>query len=151
MCTGRAWIARERRGGRRGRLLRGTDLEADKARMRVLYVEDDDDNREITAAQLERMGHEVVVSAGASEAKAALGQPFDVVVVDLQLPDGDGWDVARAVKRQAPGTPVVVLTGWGGVVAADVAHARGVEGVILKPITADKLARVISTAAGRVA
>jgi CheY-like chemotaxis protein len=119
--------------------------------MRVLYVEDDEDNREITAAQLVRLGHVVVVAERASEAEAALHEPFDVVVVDLQLPDGDGWDVARAVASRAPGTPVVLLTGWGGIVAADAAHARGVRGVILKPITLDKLSRAIDAAAGRVA
>jgi CheY-like chemotaxis protein len=121
------------------------------SRMRVLYVEDDEDNREITAAQLERMGYEVVVTSLAAEAEAALSRSFDVVVVDLQLPDGDGWDVARAVKERAPGTPVVLLTGWGGIITSDVAHAHGVDGVILKPISADKLARALKTVTGRVA
>ncbi len=121
--------------------------------MRVLYVEDDEDNREITAAQLAQLGHEVVVTARAADAEAALddGEAFDVVVVDLHLPDGDGWGVARVVKERVPGTPVVLLTGWGGVIAADVAHARGVEGVILKPITAEKLGRALAAAAGKVA
>ena len=41
------------------------------------------------------------------------GGEFDVVLTDLSLPERSGLDVARAVKRMRPGTPVVLITGWG--------------------------------------
>lgn len=107
--------------------------------LRVLYVEDDDDSREITVALLEQVGHIVTATSLARDAIARCDDGWDVVLVDLTLPDADGWTVARAVKDRNPATPVALLTGWGTQVSGPEARSRGVDEVISKPIGARDL------------
>jgi DNA-binding response OmpR family regulator len=89
--------------------------------VRVLFVEDDRDTLDGYAAYLTHHGYEVLPAATGLEALklAALLGP-DVVVLDLGLPDIDGWEVARQLKA-APNTksvPIIALTG------ADLPHER---------------------------
>lgn len=87
--------------------------------MRILLI--DDDLRVLDAVQtiLEMESHEVVATFGGRAGIdafhfAALNQnPFGVVITDLTMPDASGWDVAQAVKRRSPDTPVILMTGMG--------------------------------------
>jgi len=68
---------------------------------------------------LERDGHHVETADGGRDGVAAFlkaakdGAAFDVVITDLGMPYVDGSQVARLVKAAVPGTPVILLTGWG--------------------------------------
>ena len=66
--------------------------------MRVLLVEDDVRVAAALASALRRRGYEVVHCATAADALAA--EPADLVLLDLGLPDGDGIDVCRALRRR---------------------------------------------------
>jgi PAS domain S-box-containing protein len=88
-------------------------------RLRILLVEDHADTRRMMARLL-TMGHADVTAAGTvAEALAAVAAasppspPFDLLVCDIGLPDGTGHDVARAVKRTAPDTWCLALSGFG--------------------------------------
>src|SRR3990172_9595132 len=98
--------------------------------VRVLCVDDDDENREVTAEVLGGGGYAVALAATARDGMAAFDDGCDVVLVDLSLPDHDGWTVARHVKQRSPGTPVVLVTGWSGAVSLDGARRCGVDEVI---------------------
>jgi two-component system OmpR family response regulator len=116
--------------------------------LRVLLVEDDDDNRELMAEVLRTSGHEVLAAASGPEGLRALSeQPVDVVVTDVGMPGMGGLEVARAAKAIAPGVPVVLVTGFAE--RADVAQARGreVDAVLVKPVDPDALAAAVAGAA----
>jgi CheY-like chemotaxis protein/anti-sigma regulatory factor (Ser/Thr protein kinase) len=101
---------------------------------RVLVIEDEAAVREALVEVLAQRGH-VVLAAGGGEEGLALVQreAVDVVITDLALAERSGLDVARAVKRLRPGTPVILLTAWPGRLDAGVVQASGVERVLEKP------------------
>lgn len=89
--------------------------------MRILFVDDDPQARDGYAAFLEHHGYDVVPAATGLEALklASLLAP-DLVVLDLVLPDIDGWEVARQLKAgdRTKSVPIIALTG------ADLPHER---------------------------
>ena len=76
--------------------------------MRVLLVEDDARVAAALAAALRRRGHEVVHSPTAADALAA--EPVDLVLLDLNLPDGDGIEVCRAIRRRDESVAIIAVT-----------------------------------------
>ena len=114
--------------------------------MRVLVVDDDRMVRRITAAYLLADGHTVQTAANGMEALETLDkEEFDLVVTDRAMPEMSGDQLATTIKRRAPKTCVVMLTGFG--VVMDRAPAD-VDGVVAKPITRDELRRAIARAMG---
>lgn len=82
---------------------------------RVLLVEDHPDSREFMQALLESEGHTVQVAedVGAALAKLeAVEQPYDVLVSDIGLPDGSGWDLIAVARKRWPDLRIGVVTGW---------------------------------------
>jgi two-component system, cell cycle response regulator DivK len=81
--------------------------------MKVLYVEDNDDNIFMLRNRLRRAGYEVVVVMdGVQGVAAAVAEKPDVILMDLSLPQLDGWEATRRIKA-APETkhiPVIALT-----------------------------------------
>jgi two-component system, OmpR family, response regulator len=116
--------------------------------LRVLLVEDDEDNRELMTEVLETAGYEVLSAAGGAEGLKALAeQEVDVVVTDLGMPGMGGLEMARAAKKIAPRVPVIVVTGYAE--REDVASARGreVDAVLVKPVDPDSLAAAVGDVA----
>ena len=89
--------------------------------VRVLFVDDDASARAGYTAYLRMNGYDVTVAATGQQAlTAAATVPIDIVVLDLGLPDVDGWEVARQLKA-SPVTalvPIIALTG------SDLPHER---------------------------
>jgi signal transduction histidine kinase len=86
-----------------------------RAPRRVLLVEDHTDSREFMQALLESDGHEVDVATGVEEAKAQLQRmvtPYDVLVSDIGLSDGSGWDLITFTRQHWPNMRIGVVTGW---------------------------------------
>lgn len=79
---------------------------------RVLLVDDDDALREVLRAYLARDGHEVLEAADGDSALAAAPR-CDLIVLDLMLPEIDGWEVMRSVRREGLLLPILVLTARG--------------------------------------
>jgi CheY-like chemotaxis protein len=112
--------------------------------IRVLLVDDDDDNRELLGELLEAAGFAVVRAASGPEALRALAAgPADVLVTDVGMPDMGGLELAAETKRLAPAVPVVLVTGWGE--RGDVREARGrdIDAVLVKPVDPDALMRTV--------
>jgi class 3 adenylate cyclase len=79
----------------------------------ILVVDDNDDNREMLARRLRRQGHAVTTAAGGQAALAALaGQPADLVLLDVMMPDLDGYAVLERLKRDPAlrDIPVVMIS-----------------------------------------
>ena len=82
---------------------------------RVLLVEDHPDSREFMQALLESDGHSVDVAEDVTAAMARLDmpeQPYDVIVSDIGLPDGSGWDLIAHARKKWPDLRIGVVTGW---------------------------------------
>ncbi|HSN13925.1 MAG TPA: response regulator [Anaeromyxobacteraceae bacterium] len=112
--------------------------------LRVLLVEDDDDNRDLMAEVLGTAGHEVLSAASGLEGLKTLSErSVDVVVTDVGMPGMNGLEMARAVKAMAPSVPVVIVTGWAE--REDIAQAKGreVDAVLVKPVDPDALAQAV--------
>ena len=111
---------------------------------RILLVEDHVDSREFMQAVLESDGHLVQTATSLEEAMAVLEQsnpPFDVLVTDIGLSDGSGWDLTRFARDRWPAMRIGVVTGWEPRVGA------GTSGdfILRKPVrTAELLAQVAS-------
>lgn len=79
--------------------------------MRILVVDDEAELLELVARSLRADGHRVVTAATARQAEAALDdEPWDVVVLDLGLPDESGLEVCRRARARGLSTPMLVLT-----------------------------------------
>src|ERR1039457_6170151 len=77
----------------------------------LLVVDDEPFLRDAVAASLRFLGFEVATAeTGADALRLARDQPFDLVVLDVMLPDTDGFDVVRRLRRDGCHVPVIFLT-----------------------------------------
>ncbi len=113
--------------------------------MRILVIEDEDNVRRFLEVTLTRLGHRPVLAADAQQGFSAFARErFDAVVTDLGLPGIDGKEVARTIARKAPGTPVILLTGWADQLQAENEVIEGVTRILGKPIAIDTLSATLS-------
>jgi signal transduction histidine kinase/ActR/RegA family two-component response regulator len=93
--------------------------------MRILCVDDEPIVREALHELLGTDGHKVRTAEGGRQGLEAfqeaikVGAPYDVVITDLGMPYLDGRQVAQAIKDLSPGTPVIMLTGWGSIMKSE--------------------------------
>jgi response regulator RpfG family c-di-GMP phosphodiesterase len=103
---------------------------------RVLIVDDEPEIRRIHRTVLEKLGCTCVEAKDAATALAeADKRPFDLVLLDIQLPDGNGYDVCRRLRESGAGraTKVIVISGTGDMDALSEALPRGADDYIPKP------------------
>ena len=110
--------------------------------MKILYVEDNEDNIYILKRRLGRLGHDVSIAmdGAAGIAMAAELKP-DVILMDLSLPVIDGWEATRRLKA-APETqaiPVIALTSHAMVGEMEKALAAGCDDFDTKPVELQRL------------
>jgi signal transduction histidine kinase/ActR/RegA family two-component response regulator len=111
----------------------------------VLVVEDEESVRRFLSVGLEQLGYQAQTAPSAEAALDAMSaRHFDVVLTDLGLPGMSGADLAKTVQQRAPGTPVVLLTGWGEQIQAENQHIEGVTDILAKPVTIKALARTLA-------
>jgi CheY-like chemotaxis protein len=90
-------------------------VRAVRAPRRILLVEDHVDSREFMQSLLESDGHTVEAVRTVEEGRARLGnvsEPLDVLVTDIGLPDGSGWDLVAFARECRPSLRIGVVTGW---------------------------------------
>lgn len=112
-------------------------------RTRVLVVDDNRDSAESLAAVLRLDAHEVLVAYGGREAlRIAEVQPLDLILLDIGMPDMDGYEVARRLRASEQAAPVriVALSGYGQAGDREKSFAAGCDGHLVKPVAPDDLA-----------
>ncbi|HYH18949.1 MAG TPA: response regulator transcription factor [Azospirillum sp.] len=108
--------------------------------MRMLIVEDETELSALVQANLRREGYAVDAAATADEARAALATTrYDVVLLDLGLPDEDGLGVLRDLRARRDGTPVIVLTARDAVAARVRGLNAGADDYMAKPFALEEL------------
>ncbi len=103
----------------------------------ILLIEDNEQNRYLTTFLLERHGHAVVAATSGQQGIAmAHDRAPDLVLLDVQLPGMDGYDVARALRTIASlkSTPIVAVTSHAMMGDRERALEAGCDGYIEKPI-----------------
>lgn len=79
--------------------------------MNVLVIEDDPSVRTLVKAVLEKNEHAVdIAETAASGEEQAVGNSYDIIILDLGLPDGDGFDLCKNMRNQNITTPVLILS-----------------------------------------
>lgn len=119
---------------------------------RVLVVDDEPLIRWSVSESLGDRGFEVVERGDAQSARTAVAGPdgaFDVVLLDLQLPDSRDLSLLRALRAMAPDSKVILMTAFGTPDIARDALDSGAFRVLDKPFELDDLALVVGEAAGR--
>jgi two-component system nitrogen regulation response regulator NtrX len=110
----------------------------------ILIIDDDDAVRKTTVGFLNHRGHSTLAAASVGEGLRLFAERRPAaVLLDLKLPDGTGIDVLRELQRQAPGTPVVVISGYGNVAEAVEAMRVGAADFIEKPVSRERLFAVV--------
>ncbi|HUT89899.1 MAG TPA: sigma-54 dependent transcriptional regulator [Thermoguttaceae bacterium] len=109
-----------------------------------------DDDRHVLASMadwLRGQGYQVDTAAGCAEAIQAVGRKnYEVVLADVRLGDGDGFDVLAHCRRDHPGTSVIMISGYGTVESAMEAIRSGAFDFLTKPLIDQELEMAIERA-----
>ena len=115
----------------------------------VLIVDDDDDAREMMGELLDAMGHNTVKAATAGEALELVERgSLDLALIDLGLPDVDGCEIARRIRRTVAGAGMrlVALTGYSDDATRQSAVAAGFDDFVVKPAYPATIEAVVNAA-----
>jgi PAS domain S-box-containing protein len=120
--------------------------------LRVLLAEDNPINQKLVVRLLQKQGHSVEVAANGREALAVLErESFDVVLMDVQMPEMDGLEAAAAIRRREEGTqrrvPILALTAHAMKGDREECLAAGMDGYIAKPIQPGELTAALEEVA----
>jgi len=119
--------------------------------LRILLVEDNKVNQRLAERLLTRDGHTVKIAATGIEAVEASGAAmFDVILMDVQMPEMDGFEATRAIRRreaagQAGRIPIVAMTAHAMTGDRDKCLEAGMDGYLAKPIHWRELREVLAT------
>jgi len=124
-------------------------LQAPQHHLRILLAEDNAVNQRLALRLLEKCGHQVAVTGNGREALAALDNgEFDVVLMDIQMPDMDGFETTAAIrsKERAVGKhmPIIAMTAHAMTGDRERCIGAGMDGYIAKPIRPAELFQTIS-------
>ena len=129
----------------------GFPVRPQSTRLRVLLAEDNPVNQLLARTVLEKQGHEVVVAQNGREALARVEvETFDVVLMDVQMPEMDGLTATRAIRDVEAGTgkhlPIVGVTAHAMKGDRERCLAAGMDGYVSKPIRPEALFAAIEEA-----
>ena len=111
-----------------------------RARKRILLVEDNRSVRDILSVILRSIGFEVVLAQNGIDALAVFyADRFDMVLTDLQMPLMDGSRLAHHIKEMSPETPIILLTGADAETVRKKMENGSIDRVIFKPFQLDDL------------
>jgi two-component system, sensor histidine kinase and response regulator len=120
--------------------------------LRILLAEDNPVNQQVAARLLEKRGHRVVIVGDGRAAVEAVKDVFDVVLMDVQMPELDGLQATAAIRarERARGghVPIVAMTAHAMEGDRERCLAAGMDGYVTKPVEADRLFEAVETAAG---
>lgn len=117
----------------------------DKAR--ILIVDDEEVVRVSHLRSLVGTNYKAQAAKNGSEALRAMAKrPFDVILLDLRMPDLDGMDVLKIIKERWPDSEVVVITGYPTIESAKQAVRLGAHNYLAKPVGPDDVVKAANDA-----
>ena len=119
---------------------------------RILVVDDDDGVREMVRQMLQRAGYEVSVAVNGKEGlKLFRSESPDLIVLDIVMPEKEGLETIRELRRDDPGVKVIAMSGGGRMGPQnyiDVALALGAQRAFAKPLDRKKFLAAVHELAG---
>jgi len=116
---------------------------------KVLLIDDEEDMDWLLKKILNEAGYDCLTATTGKEGVEIFdmfSKEIGAVILDLKLPDMNGWEVARYIKQISPDTPVAMVTGWHVGLNEEKMKVEGVDLVVNKPFEMDKLRRVMAEA-----
>jgi len=115
---------------------------------KLLVVDDETSVREMIAEMLGNEGYEIILVKNGVEATNRLSTlDIDLVVTDIVMPDENGIDLIMDMKKKHPSTPVVAISGGGGIEGRfnylEIAKLVGANSILKKPFTKDVLRETV--------
>ncbi len=129
--------------------------EGKKRRVRILVAEDNATNQVVALKTLEKLGYRADAVANGLEAIKALSEiPYDLVLMDIQMPEMDGLEATRKIRHAQspalnPNVPIVAMTAHAMEDDRDKCLQVGMDGYITKPLQHGELARAVESHATR--
>jgi PAS domain S-box-containing protein len=122
--------------------------------LRILLAEDNPVNQKLAVSLLRQEGHRVVLAGNGHEALAALEQePFDLVLMDVQMPEMDGLEATAIIRKKERGTsqhiPILAMTAYAMKGDRERCLAAGMDGYLAKPICRTDLLEAIAPVRSR--
>jgi DNA-binding NtrC family response regulator len=104
------------------------------AKNKILVVDDEEALRTVLASELEGEGYQVTTAEDGQEAINILGSnSFDLILLDIKMPNVDGFEVLKFAKGRQPGTKIIMLTGFADLKNAIESKKLGAEDFVSKP------------------
>jgi two-component system OmpR family response regulator len=111
---------------------------------RILYIEDDEDTREMVSFLLTRSNYQITSADNCLDGlKLARQRSFDLYLIDHTLVDGSGIDLCRQIRRFDPKTPIIFCSGYTDDEHQQAALDCGAQQFLSKPFDADQLVALI--------
>ncbi|HID96778.1 MAG TPA: sigma-54-dependent Fis family transcriptional regulator, partial [Thermodesulfobacteriaceae bacterium] len=112
---------------------------------RILIVDDDPNIRDGSSQVLSRAGYDVSEASTGAEALSLVDRfEFDLILLDLKMPDVNGLDLLRNIRENDQQVPVVMITAYGTIQNAVEAMRLGADDFLPKPFEPDELRMVVS-------
>ncbi len=123
----------------------------------MLVAEDNEINALLMRSLLTRSGHHAVITTNGEEAleswlaAKSAGTPYDLVLMDLQMPQLDGIETTKQIRAREAGepgrrTPILALTANTLVVDRDACFEAGMDGFLIKPLDRERLQGILQSA-----
>ncbi len=113
--------------------------------LNILCIDDQPQMLQLLSDCLPSFGHRVTIAANGEKGLALFRsaklneKPYEMIITDLGLPDVDGHQVAKTIKAESPGTPVIMMTGWGKMMKENREVPADVDALVDKPPNLQKL------------
>jgi CheY-like chemotaxis protein len=119
--------------------------------LRILFVEDMPDIQKVGLRMFQAEGHRVFLATNGREAVDIFDrEPVDLVVMDLQMPEMDGWQAAGEIRRreQTGHVPIIAVSAYAQQAEPERIRAAGINAFVPKPLDNARLARTIEELCG---
>ena len=122
-----------------------TEIWMELKKKTILVIDDQSDMGWIMSRIFHERGNKVIVSRSGKEGLRKLNErkDFDIVFLDIKLPDLNGLDVLEQIKKTSPHTKVIMITAFGSPEARQKALERGASAFLDKPIQIEEMTRLV--------
>jgi CheY-like chemotaxis protein len=120
------------------------------APLSILVIDDEESVRETLADMLAALSHKVELAASGQDALGMLAsRNFDLVFTDLAMPEMDGWETAREIRKRWPEIKILLVTGYGPNTSPPSGEDQLVDGIIGKPFDFAQIINAIAELRGQ--
>lgn len=112
--------------------------------MKILIIEDTDQVSKLLKRKVVKWGHNAVIAgSGKAALKIIRNQIFDLILLDIFLPDTVAYDLIPHIKKQWSGIKIITMTGYSNIEVEKKVRSQGISYYMVKPINLDELKSII--------